>query len=368
MTRVTNNSAAHAVHYSLGKTKGKLEEMQIRGSNLKTIQKPSDNPEGTTEVLTIRSRKADAKQFSKNMLLAKTQLEYTESALADLTDVLVRAKELAVAQSSETYNSDARKSVAEEVKQLFSQALSIGNKRLGNKYIFSGTKTFSRPFDELGRYAGDDNRIHLEIAVDRYIPINITGAELSSGIQSNEDKYKNPDLDNTSEHDSEKVQPEETAPEGNKNRERILASEDLDSLSNDKKQNAKTSSDDEESKELEIQGGPKSSELFSDLKSFYNALITDNPTIIQSLLDKFDSHIEATVKLRTKLGSLVNSLNNSEIHNERDMVLQQEYMSKLEDADVMELYAELQKQQGILDASYRTSASMLNKSLLNFLN
>lgn len=367
MTRVTNNSAAYAVNYSLGKTKGKLEDIQIKGSNLKTIQKPSDNPEGTTEVLTIRSRKSDATQYARNIMLAKTQLEYTESALSDLTDVLIRAKELAVAQSSQTYNSDARKSVAEEVNQLYSQALSIGNKRLGNKYIFSGTKTFSRPFDELGRYSGDDNRIHLEVGMDRYIPINITGAELSSGTQAHEDNYKKP---NFNENDKlNNAQPENPgSPNGETKRERILASNDLESLKDKKLQPKDQDEESVDISDIKIIDNPKSSELFSDLKSFYNALMTDNPTIIQSLLDKFDSHIEATVKLRTKLGSLVNSLNNTEIHNERDLVMQEEYMSKIEDADVMELYTELQKQQGILDASYRTSASLLNKSLLNFLN
>jgi flagellar hook-associated protein 3 FlgL len=350
MTRVSNNSAAHAINYSLGRTKSKLEDLQIKGSNLKTIQKPSDNPEGSTEVLTIRSRKADGIQYNKNSIMAKTQLEYTENALADLTDVLVRAKELAVAQSSQTYNTDARKSVAEEVNQLYFQALSIANKRLGNKYIFSGTKTLSRPFDDLGRYQGDDKRIHLEVGKDRYIPINITGLEFSAGLEVNQDEYSKPDVENS-------------APKTNE-RDRLMASEEFKESSNlpkDEKAN-------QAKEEIEQPAEAKSTELFSDLKSFYNALLTDNPNIIQGLLDKFDDHIDSTVKLRTKIGSLVNSINSFEMHNERDLIMQEEYMSKIEDADVMELYSELQKQQGVLDASYRTSASMLNKSLLQFIN
>lgn len=347
MTRVSNNSAAHAVNYSLGRTKSKLEDLQIKGSNLKSIQKPSDDPAGSTEVLNIRSRQADSIQYSKNTTMAKSQLEYTENALNDLTDVLVRAKELAVAQSSETYNSDARKSVAEEVNQLYLQALSIANKRLGNKYIFSGTKTLTRPFDDLGRYQGNDSRVHLEVGKDRYVPINITGLELSSGTLANQDEFEKPKLE-------KKVEPLE--------RDRVIASEEVkDTVSLPQEEKAKSQLE-------EQQEAPRSSQLFSDLKSFHNALLTDNPNIIQSLLDKFDDHINATVKLRTKLGSLVNSINNAEMHSERDIVMQQEYMSKIEDADVMELFTELQKQQGVLDASYRTSANLMNKSLLQFIN
>lgn len=362
MSRVSNNSAAHAINYSLGRTKSKLEDLQIKGSNLKTIQKPSDNPEGSTEVLTIRSRKADGIQYSKNSLMAKTQLEYTENALADLTDVLVRAKELAVAQSSETYNTDARKNVAEEVNQLYFQALSIANKRLGNKYIFSGTKTLSRPFDDLGRYQGDDKRIHLEVGKDRYIPVNITGFEFSSGAVANQEDYDKPDLDKNNKNLEEKSD-NDKKPVTN-NRDRLMASEEFKESSSLPKEE-KEKANNEETAPIEAS---KSTELFSDLKSFYNALLTDNPSIIQNLLDKFDDHIDSTVKLRTKIGSLVNSINSFEMHNERDLIMQQEYMSKLEDADVMELYSDLQKQQGVLDASYRTSASMLNKSLLQFIN
>jgi len=350
MTRVSNNSAAHAINYSLGRTKSKIEDLQIKGSNLKTIQKPSDNPEGSTEVLAIRSRKADGIQYNKNSLMAKTHLEYTENALADLTDVLVRAKELAIAQSSQTYNTVARRSVAEEVNQLYFQALSIANKRLGNKYIFSGTKTLTRPFDDLGRYQGDDKRIHLEVGKDRYIPINITGLEFSAKLESHQDDFSKSDVD-------------KKAPDTNE-RDRLMASEEFKESSNLRKEEKASQAQDEIEKPAEA----KSTELFSDLKSFYNALLTDNPSIIHNLLDKFDDHIDSSVKLRTKIGSLVNSISSFEMHNERDNIMQEEYMSKIEDADVMELYSELQKQQGVLDASYRTSASMLNKSLLQFIN
>ena len=356
MTRVSNNSAAHSINYSLSRTKSKLEDLQIKGSNLKTIQKPSDNPEGSTEVLAIRSRKADSVQYSKNSLMAKTQLEYTENALADLTDVLVRAKELAIAQSSQTYNTNARQMVAEEVNQLYFQALAIANKRLGSKYIFSGTKTLTRPFDDLGRYHGDDKRVHLEVGKDRYVPINITGLELSSGVLANQNDFEKPKLKDA-ENESDK---KPTSLE----RDRLLASEEFKDSSGlpETESTIKNKDADKDAH------NPKSAELFSDLKSFYNALVTDNPVIVQNLLDKFDSHIDATVKLRTKIGSLVNSINSAELHSERDLVMQQEYMSKIEDADVMELYTELQKQQGVLDASYRTSANMLNKSLLQFLH
>ena len=117
MTRVSENSSYNAINYSIGKTKSKLEDLQMKGSSLKRIRKPSDDPVGNVELMSIRSRNVDGEQYLRNISYAKSQLMIAESAIADLTEVLMRAKEIAVGQSSSIYTEDVRSSVAEEVKQ-----------------------------------------------------------------------------------------------------------------------------------------------------------------------------------------------------------------------------------------------------------
>jgi flagellar hook-associated protein 3 FlgL len=315
MTRVSENSTSYALGNSLAKSKTYLEDLQLKGSNLKTIQKPSDNPTGSTEILTRKSRTYDSLQFERSANAARTNLEFTENALNDLSDIVGRAKELAIAQSSDTFDAGARKTVAQEIKQLFQQAVSVANKRLGQRYIFSGTKTLTKPFTDDGRYQGDNGKIQVEVGKDRFLQVNISGAELFK-LQS---------------------QPTATAPQDT----RTLASA-------------------EEPKE-------ELPSLLSDLKSFTNALETDTPEIVRSLLEKFDQHINNIVEARTRIGSIINTLDNVESHTDRDAVTNKSELSKIEDVDVLELFSDLKKQQNVLDATYRTSAQVLNKNLMHFL-
>ena len=73
-----------------------------------------------------------AQQYLKNSNYALLQLNVTEKSLEQITDILSKAKELAIAQSSDFYTQDVRKSVANEVHQLRNRLISISNKRIGN--------------------------------------------------------------------------------------------------------------------------------------------------------------------------------------------------------------------------------------------
>src|SRR5690606_16411628 len=125
MSRVSENSSVHAINYAVGKTKGKVEDLQLKGSTLKRLSKPSDDPVGNVELLAIRSQNIDAEQYLRNLNFAQTQLSFTENVLGELSDILVKAKELAIGQASSIYSPEIRLGVAKEIHQLRQQAISI---------------------------------------------------------------------------------------------------------------------------------------------------------------------------------------------------------------------------------------------------
>src|SRR5690554_788183 len=178
MTRVSEQSSFHAINHAVNKTKSRLEDLQLKGSNLKRVQKPSHDPIGNTELLAIRSQAVDNEQYSRNISFAKAQLSFAENAIEELTNIVVKAKELAIGQSSNFYDADIRKSVAKEVEQLKKQIISIGNRRMGNKYVFGGHKNLTPPFGDNGEYFGDKNTTSIEVAKDFFVPINFSGKEV----------------------------------------------------------------------------------------------------------------------------------------------------------------------------------------------
>jgi flagellar hook-associated protein 3 FlgL len=328
MSRVSENSSVHSINYAVGKSKSKVEDLQMKGSTLKRVSKPSDDPIGNIELLAIRSQNVDADQYLRNLNFAQNQLAFTENVLEELTDILVKAKELSVGQASSIHSPEVRLGVSKEIHQLRQQALSIANKRMGNRFLFAGQKILTRPFDQDGKYQGDNNKINIEINKDVFIPINITGKTLFFS------KDKKPA--DRSELDLKMPNPE-------------LESENIN----------RTPAATEE--------GSVPVSIFDELRSLENALLTNNPEIVQGLLEKLDASIERVVTHRTEIGALSNTISNAETNIEKNKLQNETYKSRIEDADVSELMSDLQKEQGVLKATYRASSNLMNVSLMDFL-
>ena len=338
MSRVSENSSLHAIKYSVGKTKSKVEDLQIKGSNMKRMQKPSDDPIGNVDLLQIRSRNIDAQQYLRNLNFAQTNLSFTETVLEELTEILTKAKELAIGQASDIYNPEVRQSVSKEIHQLRLQALSLANKRMGNRYLFAGQKLLTKPFDSEGKYLGDKNKIHIEINKDVFIPINITGAELF--------------FDKEARPSSKLALPD--------------AASQLPTNPNQLEDPVALNRTPASANQLGEVNSVRSS-IFDELASLENALLTNNPDIVQNLLEQLDRSIDRVIAHRTQVGALSNNINNAENNIEKQKLLNEEFKTKVEDADVTELFSNLQKEQNILKATYQASGTLMNQQLMDFL-
>ena len=321
MSRVTENSSAAAVNFTIKKAKTKLEELQLKGANLKKIRKPSDNPTGNSKALQISSRNKNIEQYLKNIDYAEFNVNIIEKSVEEITNILVKAKEIAILQSSDFYGGDIKQNVAEEVTQLKNQLIGISNKRLGNRYIFSGHRSLTKPFDEFGNYYGDNNNIQIEIARDFKIPVSLNGEELFF-FEKEIPENQRPDT-------------EPTGPD------RALAS-------SSKKTFAKVN-------------------LIQLVDALDSSLRTNDKASTQSLLDDLDTAIKNVVKVRTKIGSVTNSIDSFRNKLEKEEIDNKDLKSKIVDADVADLFSEVSKQQQILGTAYKGSQAILNQSLMDFL-
>lgn len=344
MSRVSENSSSASIKFALNKTKEKLEDLQLKGSTLKKTTRPSDDPIGNVESLTISSRTSDNGQYIKNADYAQLHLSVAEKSIEELTDILVKAKEIAIAQSSDYYDANTRKAVSNEVIQLKNMVMSLANKRVGQKYIFGGYKTLTKPFDESGNYKGDQGRSTLEISKDFFIPVNMHGAEIFFANGSKIFRQPDPidDVKNNTEAPADPKSPDDENLFNGKMR--VPAS---DAAKSD--------------------GFEKSSNIFNHIDTLIVGLENNDATAIQNILESFDEDIDRLVTLRTRIGSVMNSVDRSKNILESDNVNNAERRSKLVDADVAELFSDITKHQNVLQTSYKASQAMLNQSLLDFL-
>lgn len=364
MSRVSEGSTVHAIKHSVGKTKSKLEALQLKGSNLKRVSKPSDDPMGNMEILSIRSRKQDSNQYQRNASVAKAQLTLTENAITELTEIMTKAKEIAISQASNLFDKSIRQSVAKEIKQLRDQAISIANRRMGNKYIFSGHKSLTRPINKEGEYQGDTNQTKVEVSKDFFVPISFNGKDLFfekvSTRMAEASPLQNTALDKFEENiriQKDDVQidlKDPVQPEEQNNGEEFKLNRTPANLNNP---NAPAPQNLAEAR----------SSIFSDLQRLYNAISTDNHEIVQEILPALDSGLDRLIESRAKIGSIINSIDSSIDTLQKDEIVNEEYKSKIEDADIGELFSDLTRQQNVLNATYKASAKLMNQNLMDYI-
>src|ERR1035437_3173785 len=158
--RIADKMAFDQVKGNIAKNRSHMSDLQNQAATQKRVTKPSDDPLAASRVLSSRIDLQGNKQFGKSLTYAKSFLEFSDQSLGELGDILVRAKELAISQSSDgASNEQSRRVVATELNQLYDQMVAIGNRKLGDRFIFGGFNTQQSPFDQSGNYAGDNGEM-----------------------------------------------------------------------------------------------------------------------------------------------------------------------------------------------------------------
>jgi flagellar hook-associated protein 3 FlgL len=159
----------------------RLEAAQDQLASGKKVRRPSDDPVRVVTSLALRSDLGESGQYTRNIKDARTWMEVTEGALGNATEVLQRARELALYGASDTLPQESREALAREVEQLRDQLGMIANTTLGGRYIFGGTRTNKPPY-EGGPWAGNENEINYEIAPGVTIPVNCNGKAIFTAV------------------------------------------------------------------------------------------------------------------------------------------------------------------------------------------
>lgn len=331
--RIADKNNHFQVQKSLGSTREKMAKLQEQASTMKSINRPSDDPVAATRVLEARTNIQGIGQHLRNSEQAKNFLDFSERSLEELSNVLVRAKEIALSQSnSATTNSVARRSIAEEISQIHEQMNSIANRKIGDRYIFGGFQTMDRPFAE-GSYSGDSGEMDIEINSGTSIAMNIPGDVIFLG------KSMVPEIEAERQKDLEGA-----------NELRGPAST---------MQNTKAL-DDEHAFGYGV-------DVFRAIKRLEISLRADDTSGIQNSIDKLDAAVNQVVMTRAELGSRLNSVNNNIETLQKNELDNKILASRFEDADAFEVYSSLNQAEGNLKAALQTSGRLIQPSLLDFI-
>jgi flagellar hook-associated protein 3 FlgL len=149
----------------------------------KRINKPSDDPVGIQDTLTLRSSIARIQQFGRNIDNNRLFLNSADSTLDSVGLGITRALELAQGSLGPNSSAQTRAAVALEVQSIFAQTIQEANTQVKGHYIFGGTDLLSAPFQANGAglgavYSGNSDTLEVEVGPNLTIPVTRPGSQV----------------------------------------------------------------------------------------------------------------------------------------------------------------------------------------------
>lgn len=361
--RVTDKMGYNQVVTNMQRNRTDMNELQNQAATQKKVTKPSDDPVASAKVLAMRTEDRNNNQFIKNITQARSFLEFSDQSLAELGETLTRMKELAIQQSNDAgASSETRRVTAEEVAQTFNQMVQIGNRKLGERFIFGGFQTEKQPFDTQGNYHGDDGDVKIHINKDAFLAMNMPGDRifLGKGLGSDGIARARQETPKTAD---------ELRDFKSKEIERIEHNRQLEEGQDEVKMRAPASTQrgDRQPIRSDFEADSQAVNILDTVKNFEISLRVNDKAEIQDSIDKIDQALSQVIQSRSQIGARIQTLNHTQDSLHRAVVDNKQNTSLLEDADLFTVVNDMSKADTTLKATMETSGRIIQPSLLDFL-
>ena len=144
--RITDNMRFNTTVNNLFNAQTQYNSVLEKMVSQKRVNRASDAPIAATKIIDIRQRLAANEQYRKNIQDSDAWISMTESKLSGAYDLLVNAREIALGQATGAANVTSRKIAAQNVQSLIDEMASLANAKIGDRYLFSGSKNGAAPF------------------------------------------------------------------------------------------------------------------------------------------------------------------------------------------------------------------------------
>lgn len=357
--RVTEKMNQTQVLNNIQKNRSELSNLQNQAATGKRITKPSDDPTAAAKILSSRTEGKNLEQFDKGIINAKSFLESTESTLAQLTESLVRAKELAIQGASDTNGGTSREMISVEIGQIYNAVVEMSNRRIGEKFMFGGYQTLAQPFSHDGQYKGDDGEIKIAANKGQFVSMNLTGDKVFMGRGIGNDGTI---------HQSEQTPQDITELQDYKlsEAERQLKNLAQETMHIETRGPANVGRIQRLGESDPVTGG-NGVNIFSIISGLETALKTNDKAGIQQALEPLDQAVNQISLARAEIGGRVNQLNATSDGIQKTIVENKIANSQIEEADLFQVMTDLNKADASLKGSLETSHKILSMSLLDFL-
>jgi flagellar hook-associated protein 3 FlgL len=148
----------------------------------KRILRPSDDAVGTSLSLALRRQIGSISSYIDAIGGSRPIIETATAQLQTGLGILTEARGLALNSLSGSLNASDREAIAMQLESLRDSLLDVANASWGDRFLFAGTATGSRPWnlngDGTAEYQGDHEVQFITIGRDEQVGVNMAGSSI----------------------------------------------------------------------------------------------------------------------------------------------------------------------------------------------
>jgi flagellar hook-associated protein 3 FlgL len=175
--RVTDGMKYLDVQRNLARIQSENAEASRQAATGLRINQPSDDPIGAAELARLSASLGNAGAHRDTIKAVRGDAELAESTLAQATELMTRAKEIALQGGNGALSADDRAALATEARNLKTNMLQLANTRGSQGYLFAGSQTDQPAFDTNGVFQGDDQDHTVDVGGSTPTAVNASGAK-----------------------------------------------------------------------------------------------------------------------------------------------------------------------------------------------
>jgi flagellin-like hook-associated protein FlgL len=188
--RTTNLMTGDQLLASLQRTNEQLNKAQQEIATGKRVLNPSDDALKLSAILSLRQQLEARTQYERNLQHASGTLNGADQALADVSDILIEARSIALSQIGIGSDATTRDAEAAVVGAQLSALIEIANRQIAGVGLFTGASGGDAEGNSfvsfLGgvKYTGALSDFGTDAGLSEFLPFNINGSEafnLASG-------------------------------------------------------------------------------------------------------------------------------------------------------------------------------------------
>ena len=305
MTQVNTRAAHVASVQRMSELSAQVDALQGQMSTTKRVSLPGDDPIAYTRAAMLRRADIASAATQRGIDAASRRLTATDTALESITNLVQRARELALLGSTGTMSPQDSANLATEVAEIQKQFAGLAESRGSDGERLFGGAAADRP-----AYAVDTNGIITWQGAGTAPSLDVGGAALATGIEGPDAFGRN---------------------------------------------DAATGAED----------------LFATFASLAKALVTTDPAVrlpaLEAALNQIDGHVTRLADSRATAGARLARLDMEGVRIDKTTLATRGDLSKLEDLDMAEAIARMQRLITVLEATQGAFVKVSNISLWDLL-